>query len=284
MNTGPRSPSGLVVVVFFALIQSTAYAQGTLYGVVKNAGGDVGLPGVTVEVDSKALQRNLIAFTDSEGAFAIAKLPPGTYNLTFTLAYFDIPSLKGIRINGPEMTVTTVSAWDNGCERARGIATCVTYQQVAEDVPQAFRPLWLWSGIRDVDAFRRQYPCESISLTTGGGLQFVPRYNYSVVFFREGRAELKAQENPDKDIDYISEVPLWDYGKLCYLAQRLGIDRLARLYTKKATDGTGFTVAVKFAEREVVVTDYFGSGPIELWAVAKAIEAVKNGIDWKARN
>jgi hypothetical protein len=83
MSTRPRSPSNLILVLFFALIHSTAHAQGTIYGVVKNEGGAAGLPGVTVEVDSTALQRKLITFTDSEGSFAIAKLPPGIYNLSF---------------------------------------------------------------------------------------------------------------------------------------------------------------------------------------------------------
>ena len=64
----------------------------------------------------------------------------------------------------------------------------------------------------------------------------------------------------------------------------MGIDRLARYYSKAAPDGSGFTLAVKFAEREVIVNDYDGSGPIELWALAKTIEAVKNGIEWKAKN
>jgi hypothetical protein len=199
------------------------------------------------------------------------------------LAYVEIPSLKGIEVKGAETTVTTVRAQDNGCGNARGIATCVTYRQVAEDVPRVFRPLWLES-IGDVDAFRNQYPCESISFTAGGGLLFIPGHNYSVVFFRDGRAELKAKETLSNETDYVGEVEFWDYGKLCYLAQRLGIDRLARYYTRNGTDGSGFNVAVKFAEREVVVSDHDSSGPIELWAVAKAIEAVKNGIDWKARN
>jgi hypothetical protein len=44
------------------------------------------------------------------------------------------------------------------------------------------------------------------------------------------------------------------------------------------------TLAVKYGNREDVVSEYAGSGPIELWALENAIEAVKMRIDWKAKH
>src|SRR5438093_9990024 len=62
---GRLSRSGFVLVLFFALIQSTAHAQGTIHGVVKDETGTAHLPGVTVEIKSKALQRNLASSATS---------------------------------------------------------------------------------------------------------------------------------------------------------------------------------------------------------------------------
>ena len=47
------------------------------------------LPGVTVEAPGAALPARRAAFTDSDGRYEIAVLPPGSYVATFTLAGFE---------------------------------------------------------------------------------------------------------------------------------------------------------------------------------------------------
>ena len=77
----------LVATVLFAGI---AFAQGnptaTLTGRVINEGQ--GLPGVSVNVKSPALQGTRTAVTSVNGDFVLPLLPPGDYTVSFTMPGF----------------------------------------------------------------------------------------------------------------------------------------------------------------------------------------------------
>ena len=77
----------LVAAVLFA---GVAFAQGnpsaTLTGRVINEGQ--GLPGVTVTVKSPNLQGTRTAVTSVNGDFVLPQLPPGDYNVTYTMSGF----------------------------------------------------------------------------------------------------------------------------------------------------------------------------------------------------
>ena len=168
-------------------------------------------------------------------------------------------------------------------EREVGAGKCVTYRQVAEDVPLAFRPLWQ-ASIPDEAALRSGFPCESISLRRSAGHSwFQPGASYTVTLFRDGSAELKSKDAPDTESEYAGNVASWDYGKLCYLTERLGLDRFAQYYSANWTDANGTRIAVTSRARQFVVSEYSGIGPIELWAIENAIEAVKKRIEWKVK-
>ena len=69
-------------------VGSTAWAQATIAGAVKDASGAV-LPGVTVEAASPALiEKVRTTATDRTGRYRIENLRPGTYTVTFTLPGF----------------------------------------------------------------------------------------------------------------------------------------------------------------------------------------------------
>ena len=277
------TPSKTFVLVFLLWsISSRVHAQASLGGVVKDDSGNGVLAGVTVEAEGNGLRQKAVVVTDSKGEFTFAGLQPGAYTLTFTLAGFDFRPLQGIEIKREETTVVAVAAVDEGCRELRTAGPCLSYRQVAGRVPQAFRPLWMQND-RDVAVVRAQYPCESISFSSGGGLGFTPGASYAVVLFRDGRAELKSRETADKETEYVGEITSSAYGKLCYLTQQLRIDGLARWYSRNVTDDGGMTLGVKFSDREVVVSDYAGSGPIELWALQIVVDALKQQIEWKAR-
>ncbi len=77
-----------VVVSFVLLAPALAAAQSTIIGVVRDSSGAV-LPGVTVEASSDVLiERVRTAVTDSEGAYRLVDLRPGTYDLSFALPGF----------------------------------------------------------------------------------------------------------------------------------------------------------------------------------------------------
>ena len=282
METLSRSRRAFVLILTLVLIPSAALAQATLSGVVKDDSGAF-LPGVMVEAHSSVLQREARTVSDSKGEFTLSNLPSGRYKVTFTLSGFDIASLDGVELREATIGVTAVAAIDHGgCAAFRSTGRCLTNREVAVDVPPPFRPLWV-GEIRDLEALQAGYPCDRISLSQGGGLLFLPGHTFSVALFKDGRAELTARQEPDKDTRYVGRAEFWDFGRLCYLAQRLGIEGLARYYMNGATDNPGSTITVGLGDRETTVLDYGGSAPIEVWALENAIEAVKNRIDWKVQ-
>ena len=89
-------------------LPTAAHAQSAFAGVVKDATGAV-LPGVTVEAASPVLiERVRSATTDTNGAYKIENLRPGTYSLTFNLPGFS--SVKKDAIELPSNFTSTINA------------------------------------------------------------------------------------------------------------------------------------------------------------------------------
>ena len=94
----PLLTLALAVSLFASLMSGTSRAQQAsgIAGTVRDASGGV-LPGVAVEAASPVLiERVRVALTDGEGRYNIVNLPPGTYNVTFTLQGFSILRREGI--------------------------------------------------------------------------------------------------------------------------------------------------------------------------------------------
>jgi hypothetical protein len=89
----------LVVMALLAALPSLAAAQ-SLAGTVRDTSGAV-LPGVTIEASSPALITKVrTGVTDDTGQYRIPDLPPGTYNVTFTLAGFATVVREGLVLSG----------------------------------------------------------------------------------------------------------------------------------------------------------------------------------------
>src|SRR5688500_13885918 len=94
--------------VGLTLLGATLASAQTLAGSVRDISGAV-MPGVTVEAASPALiEKVRTATTDSTGQYQIAKLPPGTYRLTFALTGFSSVIREGVTLTGAG--VTTINA------------------------------------------------------------------------------------------------------------------------------------------------------------------------------
>ena len=90
----------LSATVLLLLSVSTALAQATIAGVVRDASGAI-LPGVSVEATSSSLTEKVrTAVSDATGQYRIVTLPPGAYAVTFTLAGFKSVRRDNVSVSG----------------------------------------------------------------------------------------------------------------------------------------------------------------------------------------
>ena len=82
------------------LAPTSAFAQATITGVIKDASGAV-LPGVTVEASSPALiEKVRTAISDGSGQYRIVDLRPGVYTVSFSLTGFNALQQTNIELAG----------------------------------------------------------------------------------------------------------------------------------------------------------------------------------------
>ena len=90
----------LKVAVITLALPATALAQSSITGVVRDTSGAI-LPGVTVEAHSPALiEKTRTALSDGAGQYRIVDLPPGVYEVVFTLTGFKTVRREGIVLQG----------------------------------------------------------------------------------------------------------------------------------------------------------------------------------------
>jgi iron complex outermembrane receptor protein len=105
-------------------------ATACVEGIVKDASGAT-LPGVKVEAASPGLtERTRAAATDSEGKYNFADLPPGTYNIAFTLGGFETVKREGVELRAG--ATAEVNAEMNVSSRSETVT--VTARIIAEDL------------------------------------------------------------------------------------------------------------------------------------------------------
>ena len=76
-----------------------AQALGTIAGVVKDP-SDAVLPGVTVQASSPALiEKTRSVVSDGSGQFTIVNLPPGTYDVSFSLSGFSTVNRQAVNVS-----------------------------------------------------------------------------------------------------------------------------------------------------------------------------------------
>src|SRR3954447_11365296 len=90
----------LCAAVFFVPGTSNAQDRAAIAGAVKDSSGAV-MPGVTVEASSPALiEKTRSVVTDRGGQYKIVDLPPGTYEVSFTLTGFKTVKRGNVIIEG----------------------------------------------------------------------------------------------------------------------------------------------------------------------------------------
>jgi hypothetical protein len=125
------------------LVPTTAFAQATLTGSVRDGSGGV-LPGVTVEASSPALiEKTRSAVTDGSGQYRIVDLAPGTYTLTFSLAGFTTVRRDNIQLTGTQVATIPVDMRVGGIEET----ITVTGESPVVDVQSARREVVLGTDV-----------------------------------------------------------------------------------------------------------------------------------------
>src|SRR4029450_768469 len=90
----------LLIAALSIVLPASAYAQATLAGVVKDASEAV-LPAATVAPSSSALtEKPRRPVTDSSGQYRISELPPGIYEITYSLLGFATVRREGVGVTG----------------------------------------------------------------------------------------------------------------------------------------------------------------------------------------
>ena len=80
----------IIPILLFISASSLSYGQiltGKITGVVTDEEGSP-LPGVTVEASSPSLMGRETAITSGKGTYRLANLPPGLYQVVFTMPGF----------------------------------------------------------------------------------------------------------------------------------------------------------------------------------------------------
>jgi len=91
-------------ILSFLLVPS-AFAQGTLTGVVRDTSG-AAMPGVAVEAASPVLiEKVRTAATDATGHYRIVDLRGGTYSVTFSLKGFATVNRDGVQLSGEAIVI-----------------------------------------------------------------------------------------------------------------------------------------------------------------------------------
>ena len=137
-----RSATKFLAIIAILLLPTTAYAQGSVTGTVRDASGAV-LPGVAVEAASPVLiEKTRTATTDATGQYRIINLPPGIYVLTFALPGFATVTRDSIEIAGTQTITIPIEMRVGSLEES----VIVTGASPVIDVQNAKREVVMSSG------------------------------------------------------------------------------------------------------------------------------------------
>lgn len=172
-----------------------------------------------------------------------------------------------------------VLAVDDHLSHAVARQNAVSNRQVAATVPEEFKPLYdmgtpsggeavVWAG----------FPYDSISLERTPCFGGCPVYRLTLS--RGGQAELHSSNWRQWQGDYAGKVSVFAYGRLCYVMKEFQFERLAPRYIASWTDASTTIVTAVAGNVTTRVSEYSAIGPIRLWAVQQAIDAVAQDVNW----
>lgn len=170
-------------------------------------------------------------------------------------------------------------------------ATSRPSTQVSErEIPERYR--WIYDGVVDDETLAdvvASLPFERIELERKGCYGSCPVYKvqFERKLIEPGSGYFRATY---VGIDYVEligtysgAVYLFDYGRLCYLIEQVGLVGQSRTYeanrTHQATEVLRLTIAGTGAVVEV--SDYGSVAPIHIWAIRETIDAIAAKAAWR---
>src|SRR5919109_3520944 len=101
-STSPSARLRLAVSLAFLVLAAAPLAaqvatSGRIIGIVTDESGAV-LPGVRVELAGERIMGSQTFTTDDKGQYRFGSLPPGVYELAFTLSGFGTTKRTGVRV------------------------------------------------------------------------------------------------------------------------------------------------------------------------------------------
>lgn len=105
--------------------------------------------------------------------------------------------------------------------------------------------------------------------------------SFRAVLMRDGRASYEGLAHDSRPGPHTGSVDMGEYGRLCHLAERSGFEEMESEYIAARTCSSRTWLSVDRDDGGVIsVLDYGGYGPIELWGLQQAVDAVIARIDW----
>lgn len=149
------------------------------------------------------------------------------------------------------------------------------------DVPERYHFLYSGGiGYDEIDNVWKALPFTKLELERTECFGICP--SYIVSFSANGTARYNGRKYAARTGAFDGEVEIWDYGQLCWMIDKFKILDGNREYTANWTDSatTIIRVTLRGTNETIEISDYGGQGPVELWALFNAMDAVSNRVEW----
>jgi hypothetical protein len=151
-------------------------------------------------------------------------------------------------------------------------------------VPDQYHFLYSgWIERDKVEGIWKSLPYTKIELERTTCLGSCP--SYIVTLNADGTAVYNGRDYATREGRFQGEVEPWDYGKICWMLDKFKILEGPPHYHANWTDAPTTIIRVTYRETNetIEISDYGSQGPIELWALFNAIDAVADRIEWKPK-
>ncbi|MEO9934443.1 DUF6438 domain-containing protein [Rhodopirellula bahusiensis] len=190
---------------------------------------------------------------------------------------------------GPVACVLTAIVFVAGCdsETPRLDRTALTPRDYDPrvGVPDEYHFLYEGGvGYDEIDNAWKALPFTRIELERTGCYGACPSYIVSLA--ADGSAEYNGRKYAKRNGPFDGEVSIGDYGHLAWMIDKFKILNGHHDYSANWTDSATAIVRVTLRESNetIEISDYGGQGPIELWSLFNAIDAVSSRIEWNPRS